>query len=282
MACGGSCDGCSDKCQKESLKSTLHKGSSVKKVVAVVSGKGGVGKSLVSCLLSCKLQAMGYKAALLDADVTGPSVPQAFGLQGVRLESGGDPNTDGSEGGYLVPAISRGGVQLVSMNFLLERESDPVVWRGPVISGAVRQFWSDVLWRDVDFMVVDCPPGTGDVPLTVFQSLPVDGIVVVSSPQSLVRTIVQKALNMAAMMGIPVLGLVENMSYVACPHCGQEIRVFGDSGIDEVAKSFGVPVLARIPMDSAISTAVDTGQVESLDAPFMDRAAARLSELLRE
>ena len=282
MACGGSCDNCSQKCDKESLKATLHKDSSVKKVVAVVSGKGGVGKSLVTCLLACKLSAMGHRVAIMDADVTGPSIPTAFGLGGSRLESKSEQNADGSEGGYLLPAVSRGGIQMVSMNFLLQSESDPVVWRGPVISGAVRQFWCDVLWQDVDFMLVDCPPGTADVPLTVFQSLPVDGIVVVSTPQSLVRTIVKKALNMAALMSIPVLGLVENMSYIACPHCGEHIALFGEGGIQSVAVEAGVGVLACIPMDAGLSRAVDEGRVEALPAPFMDAAAARIARLIDE
>ena len=282
MACGGSCDNCSQKCDKESLKATLHKGSSVKKVIAVVSGKGGVGKSMVSCLLACKLSAMGYRTAIMDADVTGPSVPTAFGLGGAQVESASERKDDGSEGGYIKPALSRGGIQLVSMNFLLPSESDPVVWRGPVISGAVRQFWCDVLWQDVDFMFVDCPPGTGDVPLTVFQSLPVDGIVVVSSPQSLVRIIVKKAINMAAIMGVPVLGLVENMSYIACPHCGERIALFGESGIQDVAAEAGVDVLGCIPMDASIAGAMDEGRVESLDAPFLDNAAARIARLLDE
>ena len=282
MACGGSCGSCSQKCEKEPLKATLHQGSSVKKVIAVVSGKGGVGKSLVTCLLACKLSAMGFKTAIMDADVTGPSVPTAFGLGGLRLESVAEQNPDGSEGGYLLPALSKGGIQMVSMNFLLQSQSDPVVWRGPVISGAVRQFWCDVLWQDVDFMLVDCPPGTGDVPLTVFQSLPVDGIVVVSSPQSLVRIIVKKAINMASMMSIPVLGLIENMSYVSCPHCGERIAVFGESGIQEVAAEAAVSVLGLIPMDAGISRAVDEGRIESLPAPFMDAAAARIARLIDE
>lgn len=273
MACNGSCSSCGDKCEKKPLKETLHSGASVKKVIGIVSGKGGVGKSLVTSLLACKASKDGFKAAVLDADITGPSIPTSFGLGNIRAESVSEKNSDGSEGGYLKPVKTKTGIQLMSMNFLLQNETDPVVWRGPVISGAVRQFWTDVLWEDVDFMFVDCPPGTGDVPLTVFQSLPVDGILIVSSPQQLVRVIVEKAVNMAKMMNIPVLGLIENMSYVKCPDCGKEINVFGESSIDKTAKEFGLKVLARIPIDQNISQAVDKGEIESVDAPFIEEAA---------
>ena len=235
MACGGNCSSCGDKCEKKPLKENLHSGSSVKKVIGIVSGKGGVGKSLVTSLLACKVNKDGFRTAILDADITGPSIPTSFGLGNVRAESVSEKNSDGSEGGYLKSVKSKSGIQLMSMNFLLQNETDPVVWRGPVISGAVRQFWTDVLWEDVDFMFVDCPPGTGDVPLTVFQSLPIDGIIIVSSPQQLVRVIVEKAVNMANMMNVPVLGLVENMSYVKCPDCGKEIKVFGESNIGKIA-----------------------------------------------
>lgn len=279
MACNGSCSSCGDKCEKKPLKETLHSGASVKKVIGIVSGKGGVGKSLVTSLLACKASKDGFKAAVLDADITGPSIPTSFGLGNIRAESVSEKNSDGSEGGYLKPVKTKTGIQLMSMNFLLQNETDPVVWRGPVISGAVRQFWTDVLWEDVDFMFVDCPPGTGDVPLTVFQSLPVDGILIVSSPQQLVRVIVEKAVNMAKMMNIPVLGLIENMSYVKCPDCGKEINVFGESSIDKTAKEFGLKVLARIPIDQSISQAVDKGEIESVDAQFIEEAAKAVESL---
>lgn len=197
----------------------------------------------------------------------------------MRAESVSEKNRDGSEGGYLKSVKSKSGIQLMSMNFLLQNETDPVVWRGPVISGAVRQFWTDVLWEDVDFMFVDCPPGTGDVPLTVFQSLPIDGIIIVSSPQQLVRVIVEKAVNMANMMNVPVLGLVENMSYVKCPDCGKEIKVFGESNIGKIAEEFNLKVLARIPIEQNMSAAVDKGEIESLDAPFIEEAAKSIEVL---
>lgn len=279
MACGGNCSSCGDKCEKKPLKENLHSGSSVKKVIGIVSGKGGVGKSLVTSLLACKVNKDGFRTAILDADITGPSIPTSFGLGNVRAESVSEKNRDGSEGGYLKSVKSKSGIQLMSMNFLLQNETDPVVWRGPVISGAVRQFWTDVLWEDVDFMFVDCPPGTGDVPLTVFQSLPIDGIIIVSSPQQLVRVIVEKAVNMANMMNVPVLGLVENMSYVKCPDCGKEIKVFGKSNIGKIAEEFNLKVLARIPIEQNMSAAVDKGEIESLDAPFIEEAAKSIEVL---
>lgn len=282
MACGGNCSDCGDTCEKKPLKESLHAGSSVKKVIAVVSGKGGVGKSLVTSLLASKVQRDGFRSAILDADITGPSIPTAFGLGRVRAESVPEKNADGSEGGYLKPVRSRTGIQLMSMNFLLPNETDPVVWRGPVISGAVRQFWTDVLWEDVDCMFVDCPPGTGDVPLTVFQSLPVDGIIIAASPQELVRVIVEKAVNMANMMNIPVLGLVENMSFVRCPDCGKEIKIFGESGIEKIAQEFSLKILARIPVERALSQAVDRGEIESAEAPFIDEAAKSAEALLKD
>lgn len=281
MACGGSCSDCKDACEKKPLKETLHAGASVKKVIGVISGKGGVGKSLVTSLLASRTQRDGFRSAVLDADITGPSVPTAFGLGSVRAESVPEKKDDGSEGGYLKPVLSRTGIQLMSMNFLLQNETDPVVWRGPVISGAVRQFWTDVLWKDVDCMFVDCPPGTGDVPLTVFQSLPVDGIIIVTSPQQLVRVIVEKAVNMAGMMNVPILGIVENMSYVKCPDCGKELHIFGESSIERTAKEFGLKILARIPVEQKLSEAVDRGEVESADAPFIQEAAQAVEELLK-
>ncbi len=257
-------------------------GSSVKKVIGIVSGKGGVGKSLVTNLLACKVARDGYKTAILDADITGPSIPTAFGLAQEKVTSGVMTLPNGEQKDFISPVKSEKGVQIMSMNFLLPNETDPVIWRGPVISGAVRQFWTDVLWEDVDFMFVDCPPGTGDVPLTVFQSIPIDGIIVVSSPQQLVRVIVEKAVNMANMMNVPVLGLIENMSYVRCPDCSKEIRIFGDSNIDGIAKDFGLEVLARIPIEQSMSIAVDNGEVESVEADYVDAAAAKVENLIKK
>lgn len=273
--CSHDCGTCGETCEKKDFQVSLHKGSSVKKVIGILSGKGGVGKSLVTSLLASKVNKDGFRSAILDADITGPSIPESFGVGEVRAES-----VEGQEA--LKPVVTDSGIQLMSMNFLLQNETDPVIWRGPVIAGAVKQFWTDVIWHDVDFMFVDMPPGTGDVPLTVFQSLPVDGIIVVSSPQQLVRVIVEKAVNMANMMNIPILGIVENMSYVKCPECGKEITVFGKSNIDEVAKNFNIPVLARIPMEESTSRAVDAGDIESLDIPELEVAATKIESLLQK
>ncbi len=264
---------CGDRKSSNSIKAELNKESKVKKVIGIVSGKGGVGKSLVTSLLACKMQKLGYHSAILDADITGPSIPESFGESDKRAEV-----VEGKE--VLNPVVTASGIQLMSMNFLLQNENDPVVWRGPVISGAVKQFWTDVLWHDVDFMFVDMPPGTGDVPLTVFQSLPVDGIIVVSSPQQLVRVIVEKAVKMANMMNVPILGLIENMSYVKCPDCSKEIYVFGKSNIDAIAKGFSLPVLARIPLRQETNAAVDAGDIESLDVPELNEAAEKIKGML--
>ena len=242
--------------QPESLLAPLNAKSSVKKVIGVVSGKGGVGKSLVTGMLSVLANRKGYKTAVIDADITGPSVPKMFGVKG---------NIEGDENG-IYPAVSAGGIKMISSNLLLEEETQPVIWRGPVIAGMVKQFWSDVIWDDVDVMFVDCPPGTGDVPLTVFQSLPVDGIVIVSTPQDLVSMIVSKAVNMAKMMNIPVLGLVENMSYVICPDCNKRIEIYGKSHIDEVADSFGLKVLGRLPFNPEFAGLCDKGMIESFES----------------
>ena len=249
----------------------LNPKSSVKKVIGVVSGKGGVGKSLVTSMLTVSMSKRGYKTAILDADITGPSIPKAFGLSKERAVGGENE---------IYPVVSGGGTQIMSINFLLPNETDPVIWRGPVIAGAVKQFWSDVVWQDVDFMFVDMPPGTGDVPLTVFQSLAVDGIVVVATPQELVSMIVEKAVKMSEMMNIPILGIVENMSYIKCPDCGKEIKVFGDSNIDKIASSYNIPVLARLPIDPAISSACDAGKIESCDVSAFDSAAESLKKML--
>ena len=271
--CGHECSSCGHSCEGKDLHVKLMPGSSVKKVIAIVSGKGGVGKSLVTSMLAVKMQKRGFSAAILDADITGPSIPESFGVGEKRAET---------EDEALNPVVTDLGIQLMSMNFLLQNENDPVIWRGPVISGAVQQFWTDVKWKDVDFMFVDMPPGTGDVPLTVFQSLPIDGIIVVSSPQQLVRVIVEKAVKMADMMNIPILGLVENMSYVKCPDCGKEISVFGKSNIQKIAESFNVPVLARLPMEEATSACVDAGDVESLDFKELDVAADTVQALMKQ
>lgn len=273
--CSHNCGSCGEKCEKRDFHVDLHKGASVKKVIGIVSGKGGVGKSLVTTLLACKVNKDGFMSAILDADITGPSIPESFGLNDARAET-----VDGEEA--LNPVVTDSGIQLMSMNFLLQNETDPVIWRGPVIAGAVKQFWTDVIWHDVDFMFVDMPPGTGDVPLTVYQSLPLDGIIVVSSPQQLVRVIVEKAVNMANMMNIPILGIVENMSYVKCPDCGKEITVFGKSNINKIAESFNLPVLARLPMEESTSRAVDSGDVESIDMPELNEAAAKVESLLKK
>ena len=258
--CGASC---SSREQSESLLAPANPGSHVKHVIGVVSGKGGVGKSLVTGMLSVLFRRRGYETAVLDADITGPSVPQMFNLH---------EGTTGN-GEFLNPALTKTGIKTMSVNLLLEDEKTPVVWRGPVIGGTVKQFWTDVVWGDVDWMFVDMPPGTGDVALTVFQSLPIDGLIIVTSPQELVSMIVAKAVNMAKMMNIPVLGLVENMSYAVCPHCGEELHIFGDSHLDEVAAEHGVDVLARIPMDPKLAALCDKGLIELMENEWMDAAA---------
>ena len=269
--CTHDCSTCGSSCKSKDLRANLREGSCVKKVIGIVSGKGGVGKSLVTALLASKMRKSGFKSAVLDADITGPSIPTSFGMN--------DAKATGDKSSAIYPVKTESGIQLMSMNFLLEKETDPVLWRGPVIAGAVKQFWTDVVWNDVDFMFVDMPPGTGDVPLTVFQSLPIDGIIVVSSPQQLVRVIVEKAVKMAEMMKIPIIGLVENMSYVKCPHCSEEIKVFGESNINGIALDYGIPVLAKIPMNQDISQAIDEGSVESLDAEFLDVAVDLIKAL---
>ena len=264
--CTHNCSTCSAGCsskEQNSLKEQPHELSSVKHIIAVVSGKGGVGKSLVTSMLAVNLQRLGYKTAILDADITGPSIPKAFGLkQGVEGDDHG-----------MIPPTTTSGIDIMSVNLMLEDETKPVVWRGPVIAGAVKQFWTDTIWNDIDYMLIDCPPGTGDVPLTVFQSIPIDGIVIVSSPQELVSMIVSKAANMAQMMNIPVYGLIENMSYVKCPDCGKEIKVFGESHIEEIAEKFGYDLLAQIPMDPKLTALVDKGWIEMMDNTYLESAA---------
>lgn len=244
----------------------LHPQSNVKKVIGVVSGKGGVGKSLVTSLLAVTMQRRQHRVAILDADITGPSIPKAFGLT---------ERASGTELG-LLPVKSKTGIDIMSINLLLENDTDPVVWRGPIIAGTVKQFWSEVIWSDIDYMFVDMPPGTGDVPLTVFQSLPVDGIIVVASPQELVSMIVAKAVNMAKMMNIPVLGLVENMSYFACPNCEEKYPIFGESRIDETAKEYGLDVIAKIPVDPRLASVCDRGMVELFIGDWFESFAEKL------
>ena len=258
-SCNGNCSTCGSDCgerKAESLLAKLNPKSNVKKVIAVVSGKGGVGKSTVTSLLAVGMSRKGKRVGILDADITRPSIPTAFGVTECQ-----GANEDG-----LYPALSRSGIQVMSINLLLDNSTDPVVWRGPVIAGAVKQFWTDVIWEDVDYMFVDMPPGTGDVPLTVFQSLPVDGIIIVTSPQDLVSMIVSKAVKMANMMHIPVLGFVENYSYLQCPDCGKRMEVFGKSHLEEVAAEFNLPVLARLPIDPKVAEAFDAGLMETVDS----------------
>ena len=257
-SCSGNCASCSSSdCgdrKKESLLAAPNPKSNVKKVIAVVSGKGGVGKSTVTSMLAVAMNRKGKRVAVLDADITGPSAPTAFGVT----------ECQGSTKDGLYPALTTTGIQVMSINLLLDNNTDPVVWRGPVIAGAVKQFWTDVIWEDVDYMFVDMPPGTGDVPLTVFQSLPVDGIVIVTSPQDLVSMIVAKAVKMANMMHIPVLGFVENYSYLECPDCGKRINVFGESRLEEVAEAFNLPILARLPIDPMVAQSYDSGLMETV------------------
>lgn len=260
--CSSCGESCSERKTKESFLEPANSMSKIGKVIGIVSGKGGVGKSLVTSLMASGVQKRGFSTAVLDADITGPSIPKIFGIKGMAKAS---------EYGIL-PSESSGGVKVMSVNLLLENITDPVVWRGPVIAGTVKQFWTDVIWDDVDYMFVDMPPGTGDVPLTVFQSLPVDGIIVVTSPQELVSMIVGKAVKMAEMMDIPILGIIENMSYLKCPDCGKKISVFGESKIDETAKQYGLDVLGRIPIDPSIAQKCDEGNVEKIDADYLNAA----------
>ncbi len=258
MSCNGNCSSCGSDCadrKAESLLAKLNPNSKVKKVIAVVSGKGGVGKSTVTSMLAVAMARKGKRVGVLDADITGPSAPTAFGVT----------ECQGATKDGLYPALTRGGIQVMSINLLLDNNTDPVVWRGPVIAGAVKQFWTDVIWEDVDYMFVDMPPGTGDVPLTVFQSLPVDGIVIVTSPQDLVSMIITKAVKMANMMHIPVVGFVENYSYLECLDCGKRLEVFGKSHLEDVAKEFDLPILARLPIDPKVAESYDNGLMETVD-----------------
>ena len=264
--CSSCSSNCADRKEPQSFLKPMNKNSNIKKVIGVVSGKGGVGKSLVSCLLAAKCQKAGLKVGVLDADITGPSVPKSFGITSRAMQD---------ETG-LLPTVTKTGVKMMSINLLLEDVNSPVVWRGPVISGVIEQFWTDVNWGELDYLFVDMPPGTGDVALTVFQSLPVDGIVIVTTPQDLVKMIVNKAFNMAKIMNVPVLGLVENMSYYQCPDCGKKHNIFGESQIDETAAGLGVPVLAKFPIDPNVAKLVDEGRVEDVECPQLDEFVSAL------
>ena len=270
--CTHDCNSCGADCssRKADFSAKSNPESHVKKVIGVVSGMGGVGKSMVASLMAVLMRRRGFSTAILDADVTGPSIPKAFGVPGMLSA------TDGG----IIPAASVTGVKMVSLNLLLENETDPVVWRGPVIAGTVKQFWSDVMWGDVDFMFVDMPPGTGDVPLTVFQSLPVDGVIIVTSPQELVGMIVEKAVNMAKMMNVPVLGIVENMSYFICDECGKKHFIFGQSHLEEIAAHNNIPITARMPINPALAAACDAGMIETFDGEWLNGLADALANLL--
>ena len=270
MPCNNDCANCKEKCDIKDLRENPNKYSSIKKVIGVVSGKGGVGKSLVTSLLATGLARDGFGIGILDADITGPSIPKIFNVSGEVL---------GNEYG-LLPSESKSGIKIMSSNLLLPNETDPVVWRGPIIAGLVRQFWTDVIWKDIDYLLVDMPPGTGDVPLTVFQSIGVDGIVIVTSPQELVSMIVQKAVNMAKMMNIPVLGIVENMSYVKCPNCDEKIYAFGESHVDDVAKAYGIDVVEKLPIDPAVARLCDKGSIEDVDINYIINNLSTLLEKL--
>ncbi len=270
--CNHDCSNCASKCdhaQPESLLEKPHETSHIKKVIGVVSGKGGVGKTLVTTLMSVLMNRKEYSTAILDADITGPSVPKAFGLKekAVWNELG------------IFPVKTKTGIKVMSVNLLLPNETDPVVWRGPVIAGTVKQFWTDVLWDEVDYMFVDMPPGTGDVPLTVFQSIPVDGIIIVTSPQELVSMIVEKAVNMARLMNVPIIGIAENMSYFECPNCHEKHSIFGESRVEDIAKKFGIENVSKIPMNARLAGACDEGFIELFDGDWLDNMADAIEKL---
>ena len=270
--CNHDCGSCSENCSERDPKSLLekpHELSNIKKVIGVVSGKGGVGKSLVTSLLAVSMSRRNFHSAILDADITGPSIPKTFGIK----------QKAASDNVGLYPVKSSTGIDIMSVNLLLDNDTDPVVWRGPLIAGTVKQFWTDVIWNDVDYMFVDMPPGTGDVPLTVFQSIPLDGIVIVTSPQELVSMIVTKAVKMAKMMSVPIVGIVENMSYVECPDCHKKINIFGESNVDKVAKENGIEVLAKLPIDTKLANAVDRGAVELFDGNWLEDASDKIEKL---
>ena len=273
--CTHDCSSCSHakdgKCPSQSLQEPGNPYSHVKKVIGVVSGKGGVGKSMVTASLAVQMRRKGYRVGVLDADITGPSIPKMFGITGRAM---------GNDLG-IQPRETSSGIKVMSINLLLENAEDPVIWRGPVLAGVVKQFWNDVLWGELDYLFIDMPPGTGDVPLTVFQSLPIDGIVTVTSPQDLVSMIVKKAYKMAQMMNIPVIGVVENMSYVVCPDCGKEMHIFGESKLKQVAADLGLAVMARMPIDPRLAHLSDAGTIEDMDVPYLDEAASMLEDFVK-
>lgn len=272
-SCSHNCESCTENCAERDMRASLNAYSQIRKVVAVSSGKGGVGKSSVTAMLAVLMARRGYKVGILDADITGPSIPKAFGLT-VKAK--------GSELGIL-PAETHMGIKVMSINLLLERDDQPVVWRGPVLAGAVTQFWTDVVWGELDYLFIDMPPGTGDVPLTVYQSIPLDGGVIVSTPQTLVQMVVEKARRMAEMLNIPLLGLVENMSCVICPDCGKRIPLFGDGQqLEKAAQEMGLPVLASLPMNADIARLCDAGEIERVVCEELDPAADRIEKLLQE
>lgn len=271
--CNHDCSNCSKNCgsrtEPQSLLVLQNEVSDIKKVIGIVSGKGGVGKSMVTSLLACAMNRAGKKTALMDADVTGPSIPKMFGLK-ERAEA---------DEKYMYPVETRGGIKVMSLNLLVENETDPVIWRGPVVAGLIQQFWKDVNWGDVDYMFIDMPPGTGDVPLTVFQSIKLDGIIIAATPQELVSMIVSKAVNMAKMMNVPILGVIENMSYLKCPHCGEAIDIFGKSHTAEAAAEHGLPVLDCIPLDPALAELSDAGNIEQADTSVLSNTIQMLVEM---
>ncbi len=272
--CTHDCSTCGENCAERDPKSFLEKPndlSSIQKVIGVVSGKGGVGKSMITSMMSVAMTRRGYRCAVLDADITGPSIPKAFGLK---------DKAEGNEYG-IFPVVTKTGIQAMSINLLLENDTDPVVWRGPVIAGTVKQFWTDVIWSDIDYMFIDMPPGTGDVPLTVFQSIPVDGIIIVTSPQELVSMIVEKAVKMAQMMNVPILGIVENMSYFKCPDCGKKYHIYGESHIDEIAKNFDIDTVSKMEINPEIAYLADSGSIEQADCTSLDNMADKLENLLK-
>ena len=273
--CTHDCSTCTANCSSRDKgqieKEPLNPQSTVRHVIGIVSGKGGVGKSIVTSMMSVLMRRRDFGVGVLDADITGPSIPKAFGTSGDVF----------SDGNGLIPLKTKTGIQMMSVNLLLEDETRPVVWRGPVIAGTVKQFWTDVIWNDVDFMFVDMPPGTGDVPLTVFQSLPLDGISIVTTPQELVSMIVKKALNMAQLMNIPVIGLVENMSYVKCPDCGKELHIFGESKAEELCETYGIPFLGRVPLDPNLASLCDKGIIELMENDYLDKAADAVAEFCK-
>ena len=272
-ACTHDCGNCSSDCGERTAPQSLNNDNNkgVKKVIAVVSGKGGVGKSLVTSMLAVSAAKKGLKTAILDADITGPSIPKSFGVH--------EKATCDEAGTVMYPPVTKSGIKLMSLNLLVENETDPVIWRGPVIAGTVKQFWSDVVWGEVDYMFIDMPPGTGDVPLTVFQSIPVDGIVIVTSPQDLVSMIVKKACKMAKLMNVPIVGIVENMSYLVCPDCGKKIDIFGHSKLEQVAQETGLEILGRMPIDPTLAALCDEGKIEEMPVEYLEGAVEKLEAL---